>query len=1088
MPEERKLVTILFADVTESTALGDTLDPEDVRALMSRYYGHARQVVAEYGGTLEKFIGDAVMAVFGLPQAHGDDAERALAAALALHTAVTNDKVLGPSFQLRIGVNTGEVVATSASSSTNDTTAGSSTTSERGDFLVTGDAVNIAARLQQSALPGETLAGERTMNAARTAFMFEAARVIVVKGKRQPLRVFPLKGQRQVRQVSRPPLVGRRQDLLQLAVLQARVLEEQRPQLVSIVAPAGTGKSRLLEEFLGSLDPADGFQVATVRCQPYGQTLTYWPLRTLLTSFLGDEITRVRVIEIFRQGGYDPHASVRLADFVLTGLGIQKEASVERECIFGAWRFLIEIVARQAPRILVFEDLHWASDSLLDLVEYILSLHVQAPILFITLSRPELLDRRPNWGGGKQNFTSLALQPLTPAQTRTLVDQLIKEAPAATCDLIVERSGGNPFFALELVRGLSEQQMSDAPVDSSTLPDTVHAAVLARLDQLSAIERAVLQVASVTTRSFHAPTLYAILPEYSQQEIDTALDGLLARDFIVPGDVGGAVYTFRHILISNVTYGTLSRTERIRLHSKIAAWLEQTAGEHNDAYAELIAYHYYEAIRLARQSAVPLALPIEPENAIRSLKRAGALASHIGNFIEARAHLQHAIDIAPESAQPALYELLGDSMTWGQTAVEAYRKALALWRTDSAAAVNDPLTGARLLRKLLICYTRASLWYHYHLSLEDIASLITEARQLAQAAKNEYEQWRVCVANLFSYLLGNEEAIPTDEGEQRNVGLEAAAYFEQQGDWAAFSEALDAYAALSQAIGADEDALSASQRRLTAPDLPALERSDAIQMIARAYMNLGDFDNCIKVIETELAQLQPEQPLYLGEGISHAMLTAYICGRWSKVDELAPIVAQIAGQEQYDLEALWVIADGYYAMFFVAQAREDDAALESAVATLKRIYPDESYTGRTFLNAFLEDDPHRVHYMDQSNLSKYVMKTLMLYNEHGLAFPDLTKLDKYGNSLIKGFTTCYREIALALAANDDTWLAGAIDKAEEHHLIVHAAHMRIVLAQRTSDPTQLERARPILEQLGDRRALRKLEEVKSTLEKYTPSS
>jgi len=249
MPEERKLVTILFADVTESTALGDTLDPEDVRALMSRYYGHARQVVAEYGGTLEKFIGDAVMAVFGLPQAHGDDAERALAAALALHTAVTNDKVLGPSFQLRIGVNTGEVVATSASSSTNDTTAGSSTTSERGDFLVTGDAVNIAARLQQSALPGETLAGERTMNAARTAFMFEAARVIVVKGKRQPLRVFPLKGQRQVRQVSRPPLVGRRQDLLQLAVLQARVLEEQRPQLVSIVAPAGTGKSRLLEEF-----------------------------------------------------------------------------------------------------------------------------------------------------------------------------------------------------------------------------------------------------------------------------------------------------------------------------------------------------------------------------------------------------------------------------------------------------------------------------------------------------------------------------------------------------------------------------------------------------------------------------------------------------------------------------------------------------------------------------------------------------------------------------------------------------------------------------------------------------------------------
>jgi class 3 adenylate cyclase len=267
MPEERKLVTILFADVTESTALGETLDPEDIRALMGRYYTHARRIMQEHGGTLEKFIGDAVMAVFGLPHAHGNDAERALAASLALREAVATDTVLGGRLLLRIGINTGEVIATSDP--------------QGSDFLVTGDTVNVAARLQQAASPGQLVASERTADAAQAAFLFDIARLVEVKGKRQPLRVFPLKEARLVRRVTRPPFVGRREDLLQLSVLLARVLEERRPQLVSILAPAGTGKTRLLEELLARLDPADGFQVATARCLPYGQTLTYWRSRSV---------------------------------------------------------------------------------------------------------------------------------------------------------------------------------------------------------------------------------------------------------------------------------------------------------------------------------------------------------------------------------------------------------------------------------------------------------------------------------------------------------------------------------------------------------------------------------------------------------------------------------------------------------------------------------------------------------------------------------------------------------------------------------------------------------------------------------------
>src|SRR6266699_2041663 len=557
MPEERKLVTILFADVTGSTELGESLDPEDVRALMGRYYAHAQRVIQEHGGALEKFIGDAVMAVFGLPRAHGNDAERALAAALALREAIATDPLLGGRLLLRMGVNTGEVVATSDQAS--------------GDFLVTGDAVNVAARLQQAAAPGEMVVGERTATAAQAAFLFGEVRLIEVKGKREPLRVFPIVEMRTARLIGRPPLIGRRQDLLQLHLLRMRTLEERRPQLVSIVAPAGTGKTRLLEEFLAQLDAADGFQVATARCLPYGQTLTYWPLRGLLTDLLGGEIGKPLVADAFVRGGQAAEDPTRLADLGLATLGIEREGAIDRESIFAAWRLLVEILVHQTPRIVVFEDLHWASESLLDLVEHLMHLRTQASLLILVLSRPELLDRRPMWGGGRRNFTSLALEPLSDAQTRELVERLTNdgELQETIRERIVQRSGGNPFFAIELVRGLTERGLAAGNVTTSeVLPDTVYEATLARLDLLPARERAMLQVASVAGRDFRAATLHAVLDTLEPTELESMLDGLLAQDLIVPGESG--TFRFRHILIRDVAYGTLSRAERVRLHGKIA--------------------------------------------------------------------------------------------------------------------------------------------------------------------------------------------------------------------------------------------------------------------------------------------------------------------------------------------------------------------------------------------------------------------------------------------------------------------------------------------------------------------------------------
>jgi class 3 adenylate cyclase len=728
MPEERKLVSILFADVTGSTALGEMLDPEDVRALMGRYYEHARRVVADHGGTVEKFIGDAVMAVFGLTQAHEDDAERALAAAMALRKAVAEDQILGESFQLRMGVNTGEVVATSDRSS--------------GDFLVTGDAVNVAARLQQHAQPSEIVASERTMNAARTAFTFDEPRLIEAKGKSQLLRVYPLKGAQEKRVVQRPPFVGRKQDVMQLQLLEARVLEEERPQLVSIVAPAGTGKTRLLEEFLRRIDPDEGFQTAIVRCLPYGQTLAYWPLRGLLNGMLdGEGIAKPNIMAIFEQASYKAEDASRLADLILATLGIESDtaSAADRESIFAAWRLLIEAFALLAPRILIFEDLHWASDSMLDLVEHITHQHIHARLLLIVLSRPELLDRRTAWGGGRQNFTAIALQPLNAAQTQDLVARLSAEMPEQVRKEIVERSGGNPFFALELVRGLAERGLTGDAVSMDKLPDTVHAAVQARIDLLSRHERTALQVAAVASRGIRPAMLHAVLQEYSMQEIETALDGLLARDMLVPAS--SETYAFRHILIRDVAYGTISRAERIRMHATIAAWLEEAASGQLDTYAELIAFHYREAVMLARQSAIPKAMPRETERAVYYLERAAEMASRAGAFAEAKDYFRNAIALAPEADLLRLNEMMGDSLVWGNDVIEAYKKAIERWRIEGE---QNPLIGARLLRKLLQAYRTIPTGSTRELREE----LWEEEQKLTELAGDEDEQWRLRIEGL----------------------------------------------------------------------------------------------------------------------------------------------------------------------------------------------------------------------------------------------------------------------------------------------------------------------------------------------------
>jgi len=861
MSEERKLVTILFADVTGSTALGETLDPEDVRTLMGRYYTHARRIISQYEGTLEKFIGDAVMAVFGLPRAHGNDAERALASALELREAIAGDTLLGGRLLLRMGINTGEVVATSDPSGE--------------DFLVTGDAVNVAARLQQVANPGEIIVSERTAAAAEAAFLFDDARLIEVKGKRQPLRVFPLKGEREMRQVGRPPLVGREHDLRQLSVLQVRTLEDQRPQLVLIVAPAGTGKTRLLEEFLARVKPVDGIQVSTARCLPYGQALAYWPLHDLLMNLLGGEITHERLVDAYRRGGHSPEDAVRLTNLVLAtlGIGVEREATAGRENIFTAWRLLVEALASQDPQIIIFEDLHWASESLLELVEHLLHPRVPVPLLMIVLSRPELLDRNLLWKGGGQNFTALALQPLRDVQVRELVAQLSMGLSEAMRERIVERSSGNPFFAVELVRGLVERGIAEDSTMLEAMPDTIHEALLARLDLLSTQERAVMQVASVAGRSFLLAMLQAVLDTLEPADLEAILDRLIARDLIVP-DAGG-MFTFRHNLIRDVAYGTLSRAERVRMHGKIAAWFEAYAADRQDEFTELITYHYREAVLLARQAAVPLDVSIDHARAVYYLERAAMLANRSGAFAEARTSLQSAIDIAPEEEHLRLYERLGGSI----------------------------------------------------------------------------------------------------------------------------------------------------------------------------------------VVST--------------------IQTLYSSGRWSEISDLMPMLEHMWEEAQDDASLTISVAEGYFSVLDIALAREDRAAADNAAQVLERCFPIEEVNARALLAAYREDDPglHDIAFSSQ----EWIIPGLVFLSEHGIDAPRTLISQVRSWPWLSDVVMQYVEIAEALEASDLARLATAINEAETHGLIPHAARMRIVLAQRSGDRRQLERARPVLERLGDRRSLRRLEEVESLL-------
>ena len=912
--EERRLVTVLFADVVGSTALGEALDPEDVRALLNRFFAIARDAIEPRGGRLEKFIGDAVMAVFGLPVAHDDDPARALSAALDLRDRVRADPFLAERLPIRLGVNGGEVIATRGSRD-----------ADGSDFLITGDAVNSAARLQQGAEAWGILVGERTARAVGAGFELGPPLAIEAKGKTAPIAARLLIGLAAAGVGGRrTAIVGRDDDLLQLQLVERRVVAERRPYLVNIVAPAGVGKSRLLEEFLDHVGVDGPVVVAMAQCLPYGQRLTYWPMRAILLAILDlpDDTPPDRLrdaLSLWFEGHGD--ADSRITDLIAATVGAGDVETTDRIALFAAWRRFVELAAERAPLILIIEDLHWSSDSLLDLIESILQPRADVPLMMIALTRPELLDRRPSWGGGRRNAVSIALEPLPDSAVEALVADLLEAPAPAIVDAVVRRAEGNPFYAGEIVRSLIDQlgRSPDPEAVASALaalPDSVQTTVLARLDALEPAPRRVIQLGSVFGRSFHPDAIPKLEPELPEATVAAAIDGLIDRDLVRPSP--GGMMTVRHILIREVAYGMLPRAERARLHAAAGGWLETRANAagREDELAELVAFHLREAATLGALSGAAVD-PALKERAVLWLRRAADAANAGAATVEAARHLEAALDLASPEVQAELYESLGTVWVGGDQAVEAFAKAEEIGRRLELG----PDQALRVLASRLLVSSR---WIG---SISDVASddeiraLIASLRSLAGRATDERALAIGSMAEAFLPGVLREPG-PDELATAMKAAALALERAERLGDRDLQSAALDALTIGPINDDRPRDALVPIRRRLALDGLMTSERLDAQIMLAWSNWLLGDLE------ASEAAAAAVREGLAAGQAPAWVMGASgwrasalWALGRWD--DALVEAGRTEVAWRESQIRAPSFALNGFLAAFTIAEARHE---------------------------------------------------------------------------------------------------------------------------------------------------------------------
>jgi class 3 adenylate cyclase len=943
----------LFADVTGSTTLGEQLDPEQLRDVLATYFAAMREEIEAEGGTVEKFIGDAVMAAFGVPVAHEDDSARALRAALRMLERLdsVNSELAsahGVSLRIRIGVNTGEVLA--------------STDPSPGEPMVTGDAVNTAARLQSSAEPGGVMVAERTVRAVR-GFRFGDPAHLDLKGKEGAFPARPLIGLEEEPERGIPglsaPMVGRNEELGLLRSLYGRVGSERRPHLVTVYGEPGVGKSRLTREFLAWASESDPPPlVLSGRCLPYGDGVTYWPLAEILMSHAGigvgdpadTVVAKVRAAcssQLEDLGELEPGRACAALAYTL---GVDdpdnpmsgREPRQIRHEMHLSWRGLLTRLASGAPTVVVVEDIHWADPALLDLLEEIAD-RAEGALLVICPARPSLLDRRQGWGGGRRNASGIVLDPLSPDEADRLISLLlaIDDLPASTHESIKARAEGNPFFLEEIVRQLIDEELiayedgrwhAVARIADVEIPDTVQAVLAARIDLLEPVGKRTLQLASVVGRVFWPGPVERLL-NGERAALAETLDHLESRDLVrsrVGSSIAGeAEYSFKHILTRDVAYESLPRRDRARAHAAVAAWIESVASANE--YSELLAYHYDEAYRA--EAADPRG---DPEAAERLRQRAMEWIKTAGSDAASRFSMAKALSMAERLVGLSMTPLeLAEALELrGGCALADYRGELA-WQSYKEAVdlrlaeiPEDRLAIAEACAGAVEAPMRWPGSLRTQPSEEEVRRYL-EIGLSAAGPEESVPLVRLLGARSFvPFAYGSRRDVPDEESEEAVAsGVEAADIAERLGRPDLASMALDGAGAALVERGMYAAASELGDRRLAAIDAidDAFEVGDVFAMSSWNRLFTGD-------VEAAASFARRGADLCRGLGaegveihnLAWLAFAHYQAGRWDEVlGELLPRVELLLGDR--------VSAPPYFTQNLFGSA--------AAIATLRSVEP-----------------------------------------------------------------------------------------------------------------------------------------------------
>jgi class 3 adenylate cyclase len=873
---------MVFADLVGSTEMASDLDPEELRGRLAPFFAVARSTLEEHGGTVEKYVGDAVLAVFGVPRVHTDDPDRAVAAALALTERVAS---VDQSLAVRVGIETGEVLALDRG----------------GDLSVTGEAVNAAARLQQAAAPGEVLVGERAARACRASEVHQADPV-EAKGFPEPLLAWRAKCAGTERTGTSVPFVGRDDDMALLELVYRRAARDRVPELVAITGDAGVGKTRLASELierLGSADPAPEALVG--RNPPYGRGIAFWALGEILRAAAGagaeDSVASVHDALGERLAALGAEDADELAHWLATALGGDaRDGDVEDE-LKRAWRRLVALLAGERPLVIGIDDAHWADDGLLDLVEEVVFRLDDVPLMVLCTSRPELLERRPDFGRSARNVTQIELRPLTAEAADELAVALLPDSDRALAGRVAQASGGNPFFAEEVAQAIVEGRRGAA----DHLPDTVQAAIAARLDLLPPREKRALQHASVLGPNFLEEALDDLLGEPSATALADLAQKALVQERLA---IGPGRFGFRHHLIRDVAYAALPRAERAMLHERAADGILRRAGERYPELAELVAYHRVQAAELA-------STPEHSDAARLASLEAAGVAARRGASSRAQELFEQAARLAAEPEDRA------DALRFAaELALHRWRGDEALRLLKDSAAVSEEVSATRqaastYARVVEVVARMGGLTGV--LPREEVETMLVRGRDLVADDDLVTRARLVLDEAWIAWRFGEDE----DMAEPAREGLELA---RQADDVALMSSALDAVTAVAWSEGRFRDAVASTRERIQilAEAHGGLqlgpERSDSLHMMIESLVATGDYREAAKY-----AAQARDLDLSVGAVYSawaRGLLPAFFLGNWDSAVGMA-----------HELREAWAAAD-----------RPTIAALAAALACAGAIY------------------------------------------------------------------------------------------------------------------------------------------------------